>query len=137
EEAGVPDGAIRPSYTHVLDRGGWMYTTVIAQVVASFEPEITDPESHALRWVPVDRVSELSLHPAFESSWQLLQHAVRRVPVIIVDAANVVGATPDGWWKDRRGATERLRDRIEAVAACGAGIRPSFMHLPAELRLAT
>lgn len=37
-------------------------------------------------------------------------------PVIVVDAANVVGSVPDGWWRDRRGATERLRDRIAAAA---------------------
>ncbi|MFE0583063.1 NTP pyrophosphohydrolase [Streptomyces sp. NPDC058874] len=34
--------------------------------------------------------------------------------VLIVDAANVVGSVPDGWWRDRRGATERLRDRLAA-----------------------
>ncbi|NED17394.1 NTP pyrophosphohydrolase, partial [Streptomyces sp. SID9913] len=30
------------------------------------------------------------------------------VPLVIVDAANVVGSVPDGWWRDRRGAAERL-----------------------------
>ncbi|RSS70747.1 NTP pyrophosphohydrolase [Streptomyces sp. WAC06614] len=32
--------------------------------------------------------------------------------LMIVDAANVVGSVPDGWWRDRRGAAERLRDRL-------------------------
>ncbi|MFE5297991.1 NTP pyrophosphohydrolase [Streptomyces sp. NPDC056632] len=32
--------------------------------------------------------------------------------LLIVDGANVVGSVPDGWWKDRRGAAERLRDRL-------------------------
>ncbi|GAA3991064.1 hypothetical protein GCM10022384_43660 [Streptomyces marokkonensis] len=32
--------------------------------------------------------------------------------LVIVDAANVVGSVPDGWWHDRRGAAERLRDRL-------------------------
>ncbi|MFF8016732.1 NTP pyrophosphohydrolase [Streptomyces sp. NPDC007929] len=37
------------------------------------------------------------------------------VPVlVVVDAANVVGSVPDGWWRDRRGAAERLRDRLAA-----------------------
>ncbi len=27
---------------------------------------------------------------------------------LVVDAANVVGARPDGWWRDRAGAAERL-----------------------------
>ncbi|MFC8506879.1 NTP pyrophosphohydrolase [Streptomyces sp. NPDC057411] len=34
--------------------------------------------------------------------------------LLIVDGANVVGSVPDGWWKDRRGAAERLRDRLAA-----------------------
>jgi hypothetical protein len=39
--------------------------------------------------------------------------------LIVVDAANVVGSVPDGWWRDRAGATERLRDAL-AVAGQGA-----------------
>ncbi|MCX5384584.1 NTP pyrophosphohydrolase [Streptomyces sp. NBC_00083] len=38
-------------------------------------------------------------------------------PVLIVDAANVVGSVPDGWWRDRRGAAERLRDLLARRAA--------------------
>ncbi|MBG0851792.1 NTP pyrophosphohydrolase [Streptomyces spinoverrucosus] len=34
--------------------------------------------------------------------------------LVIVDAANVVGSVPDGWWRDRHGAAERLRDRLAA-----------------------
>jgi hypothetical protein len=33
-------------------------------------------------------------------------------PLLIVDAANVVGSVPDGWWRDRAGATARLRDAL-------------------------
>lgn len=43
--------------------------------------------------------------------------------VLIVDAANVVGSVPDGWWRDRRGAAERLRDRLaERDPAAGGEI---------------
>ncbi|MGV9252397.1 NTP pyrophosphohydrolase [Streptomyces sp. NPDC003697] len=34
--------------------------------------------------------------------------------LVIVDGANVVGSVPDGWWRDRRKAAERLRDRLAA-----------------------
>jgi hypothetical protein len=34
------------------------------------------------------------------------------VRVLLVDAANVVGARPDGWWRDRAGATARLLRRL-------------------------
>ncbi len=136
EEAGVPDNAVVPTYTHVLDRGVWSYTTVVAEVTTPFEPEITDPESHALEWVPVDEVATRNLHPAFASTWQLLLPIVRRRPTVIVDSANVVGAVPDGWWKDRKGATEKLRDRIHELAVSGEGIRPGFMDIPQIFDLA-
>jgi len=31
---------------------------------------------------------------------------------LIVDAANVVGSRPDGWWKDRAGAARRLHEQL-------------------------
>lgn len=40
--------------------------------------------------------------------------------LVVVDAANVVGARPDGWWKDRSGAAERLLRRIVGAARAGS-----------------
>ncbi|MCQ4045846.1 NTP pyrophosphohydrolase [Streptantibioticus rubrisoli] len=40
-------------------------------------------------------------------------------PLVVVDAANTVGAVPDGWWRDRHGATERLRDALAPLAVHG------------------
>jgi predicted RNA-binding protein with PIN domain len=34
------------------------------------------------------------------------------VSVLVVDGANVVGARPDGWWKDRPGAARRLHEQL-------------------------
>ena len=31
---------------------------------------------------------------------------------VVVDAANVVGARADGWWKDRAGAARRLHEEL-------------------------
>ena len=36
--------------------------------------------------------------------------------MIVVDAMNVIGSKPDGWWKDRDGALVRL---VDAVVASG------------------
>jgi len=44
-----------------------------------------------------------------------------RPALLVVDAANVVGSVPDGWWRDRIGAAGRLRDRLVPVAATGLG----------------
>jgi len=35
----------------------------------------------------------------------------------VVDAMNVIGTRPDGWWKDRHAAMVRLVDQLERWAA--------------------
>ena len=37
----------------------------------------------------------------------------------IVDAMNVIGSRPDGWWKDRRGAVAALVGRLDGWAGAG------------------
>jgi hypothetical protein len=34
---------------------------------------------------------------------------------VVVDAANVIGSRPDGWWRDRAGAARRLAGSVVAV----------------------
>lgn len=46
--------------------------------------------------------------------------------LVVVDGANVVGSVPDGWWRDRKGAAERLRDRL---AADGLPGRPAPVEI--------
>lgn len=48
----------------------------------------------------------------------------------MVDSANVVGSVPDGWWRDRVGATSRVRDALAEVSR--SGLRSS--NAPAALR---
>jgi uncharacterized protein YaiI (UPF0178 family) len=33
----------------------------------------------------------------------------------LVDASNVIGSVPDGWWRDREGAARRLLEALEAL----------------------
>lgn len=120
EEAGVPEAAVRPRFSAVTDLGFWSYTTVIADVLEPFEPVISDPESLELRWVPVAEVETLPLHPGFEASWPALRAELERSETLVIDAANVIGARPDGWWKDRRAAAERLL--AAAAELCIAGV---------------
>ncbi|MET0495778.1 MAG: hypothetical protein ABW000_21845 [Actinoplanes sp.] len=47
------------------------------------------------------------------------------VPLLVVDAANVVGSKPDGWWRDRAGAAERLRDALRNVNSEGLSDLPA------------
>ncbi|HVM29031.1 MAG TPA: hypothetical protein VM433_15340 [Mycobacteriales bacterium] len=40
---------------------------------------------------------------------------------LLVDAANVVGSRPDGWWRDRAGAAARLLARLEHLPGRALG----------------
>lgn len=49
---------------------------------------------------------------------------------LLVDAANVVGARPDGWWRDRAGAATRLVTRLGAlVGATVAGPEAELLRV--------
>lgn len=122
EEAGVPCGSVSPLFTSVLELGFWRYTTLVARVVEPFDPVIADAESLELRWVPIDEVDELPLHHGFAASWPALRAALEVRPAVVVDAANLVGSVPDGWWRDRAGAAERLLEKVEAFAQAGAAL---------------
>jgi hypothetical protein len=39
--------------------------------------------------------------------------------MILIDAANVIGSRPDGWWRDRPQAARRFVDELRAAAAAG------------------
>ncbi len=126
----MPEQAVRPRFISVFDIGIWSYATVVADVVATFEPVISDPESRELAWVPIDAVADYPLHPAFGAAWPALRALLPTRPALVVDAANVVGSVPDGWWKDRAGAAGRLVARLATLAA--RGIPASVWDLPEE-----
>lgn len=45
----------------------------------------------------------------------------RRDPVgmLVIDAANVIGSRPTGWWRDRAGATRAFTERVRASVTAG------------------
>jgi 8-oxo-dGTP pyrophosphatase MutT (NUDIX family) len=128
EEAGVPEGAVRPRLLSVLDLDYWSYTTLVGDVVRPFEPTISDPESRELAWIPPAEVADKPLHPGFAASWAELQPLLDVRPAVVVDAANVVGSVPDGWWHDRPAAARRLIARIGQLAEYG--IPAAALDLP-------
>jgi len=118
EEASVDAGQVRVEASYLDDHGGWGYTTVVATAEPGLELAPRSAESDAVRWVPLAEVDGLELHPGFARTWPLLRE-VGPAPVVVVDAANVIGSRPDGWWRDRAGAVARLRDQLAALAAAG------------------
>ncbi len=127
EEATVEPERIRIEAGYVDDHGGWAYTTVVASASSVMPLAPRNWESDAVAWIPLADVDALELHPGFASTWPLLRD-VGPAPVVVVDAANVVGSRPDGWWRDRAGAAERLRDQLAAAAADGVrGLVPTYL----------
>lgn len=111
---------IPPLVQESPDSVEWTYTTVIADAPRALET-VPNNESLELRWVPETRVAELPLMPAFAQAWA---GGLRSEPVeLVVDVANVLGSRPDGWWRDRAGATARLLDEL------GDGM-PRTLELP-------
>ena len=57
---------------------GWTYTTVFARTVTGEAIAVTpNEESAELRWVHIDQLVELPLHPGFASALQTVRtHAV-------------------------------------------------------------
>ncbi|WP_166355049.1 NUDIX hydrolase [Phytoactinopolyspora limicola] len=117
EEAAVPADQVTPSHSWVEDHGPWSYTTVVARCDVDFVPYPSDPESLDISWVPAADVDALPLHPAFGKLWPAIREQAFRHLVLVVDAANVVGSRPDGWWRDREGAAERLHDKLAALTS--------------------
>ena len=112
EEAGIAPAEVRPTGLLVDDHGGWSYGTVLAEPAeptVPVDPRPTGGESADVRWVDTDAVPGLPLHPGFAAVWPRLRDAPPPL-VLVVDAANVIGARGrgDGWWRDRAGATRRL-----------------------------
>jgi predicted RNA-binding protein with PIN domain len=50
----------------------------------------------------------------------------------LIDASNVIGSRPDGWWRDRQGATRRLLDELRELAAAGDDVTVVLDAGPAE-----
>jgi 8-oxo-dGTP pyrophosphatase MutT (NUDIX family) len=125
EEGGLDAGAVTVHGRFDDAHGRWSYATVLGTADPGAVARPTGGESIDVSWVAVDEVPALPLHPGFAHSWPVLRRALRPLNVV-VDAANVVGSRPDGWWRDRAGATVRLLERVAAVARGGV----SDTHLP-------
>ena len=54
--------------------------------------------------------------------------------MLVVDAANVVGSRPDGWWRDRAGAARRFVEEVRAAAVDGRLDPPAIVVLEGQAR---
>jgi hypothetical protein len=54
--------------------------------------------------------------------------------VLVIDAANVVGSRPTGWWRDRPGAAQRFTEQVRATVAAGGLDPPVTVVLEGKAR---
>lgn len=54
--------------------------------------------------------------------------------MLVVDAANVIGSRPDGWWRDRAGAAGRFVERVRAAVRAGRLDPPVVIVLEGRAR---
>jgi 8-oxo-dGTP diphosphatase len=73
EETGIDTDLLTPLHTFTDDHGDWKYETVIAKAAAGLIAHEVNDESHEVRWVDIEKVDELPLHPSFAKSWPELK----------------------------------------------------------------
>ncbi|MGH9097701.1 MAG: hypothetical protein ACRDWB_09770 [Acidimicrobiales bacterium] len=54
--------------------------------------------------------------------------------MLLIDAANVIGSRPDGWWRDRPGAARAFVEQVRALAAAGRLAPPVVVVLEGKAR---
>jgi 8-oxo-dGTP pyrophosphatase MutT (NUDIX family) len=129
EECGVPADAVTVTGVLADDHGSWSYRTVLGAAATPFPVYAASAETAEAAWVHVAKVGRLTLHPGFAAQWPVLREALQPM-AIIVDAANVMGSRPDGWWRDRAGAAARLRDELAGLAERGLTALPPSVAAP-------
>ena len=55
-------------------------------------------------------------------------------PVLVIDAANVIGSRPTGWWRDRPGAARRFTEQVRAAVVSGRVGAPVTVVLEGQAR---
>jgi 8-oxo-dGTP diphosphatase len=73
EETGIDIDLLTPLHTFTDDHGSWRYETVIAKASNDLVAHEVNDESHEVRWVEIETVDELPLHPSFANSWPELK----------------------------------------------------------------
>ncbi|CAB4709895.1 unannotated protein [freshwater metagenome] len=77
EETGIDPVHLTPIQTFSDDHGTWRYDTVIATATELLIAHELNDESHEVRWVHIDQVDTLTLHPSFEKSWPELKRLIK------------------------------------------------------------
>jgi 8-oxo-dGTP pyrophosphatase MutT (NUDIX family) len=112
------------------DHGGWAFHTVVGSLAERAVVRPASMESKDAAWVRADEVEGMRLFGPFAENWRRLRETALTRLRLVVDAANVMGSRPDGWWRDRAGAAARLRDQLAGPARNGVPYPPFDVCYP-------
>jgi 8-oxo-dGTP diphosphatase len=73
EETGIDTDLLTVLHTFTDNHGDWKYETVIASTTDELVAREVNDESHEVRWVAIEAVDQLPLHPSFAKSWPELK----------------------------------------------------------------
>ena len=76
EETGIDTELLTPLEVFCDDHGTWKYETVIARADEELVAHEVNDESHEVRWVHIDHVDQMALHPSFAKSWPQLKQLI-------------------------------------------------------------
>ena len=79
--------------------------------------------------------------PQFETGWDRQEKGTshrhrsdQTGAVLLIDAANVVGSRPTGWWRDRSGAARTFVEQVSAALRSGRLTEPVVVVLEGKAR---
>jgi 8-oxo-dGTP diphosphatase len=80
EEVGIDPRRVTVAGSTVgTDHGDWCYVYVLARADRALAVRVVNDESDEVRWVALDAVADLPLHPALAAAWPDLQGPLARV----------------------------------------------------------
>lgn len=78
EETGIDANFVTPIGEFIDDHGDWSYATVFAIASNNLAAHQLNDEAHEVRWVGLDDVTRLPLHPSFAHTWPEIRLALTR-----------------------------------------------------------
>ncbi len=79
EETGIKSEHLKPLALFSDDHGDWRYDTVLASAAPEMSADSPNDESQEMRWVAVNEVTLLGLHPSFAKTWSDLRQVLNNL----------------------------------------------------------
>lgn len=76
EETGIDGDLVTPINIFSDDHLDWRYDTVLAKADANLETGDWNQETQAMKWIDIEEVANLPLHPSFARTWPAIYQLI-------------------------------------------------------------